>query len=101
MSFGRDVNIGFPSNVNSVSVAAATLANSSDTVAAGYYEATTLHDVDADLVTGNIKSGVTIFGIAGAATVQSIADANAVAADVANGKTFYSITGGRKTGTHI
>lgn len=36
-----------------------------DTVGAGYYAATTLHAVDADLAVGNIKSGVTIFGFLG------------------------------------
>jgi hypothetical protein len=73
----------------------------SATVAAGYYAATTLDAVDTDLVTGSIKSGVTIFGVAGAATVQDIADANATETDVALGKTFYSITGAKKTGTHV
>ncbi len=36
-----------------------------DIVAAGYYAATTLHDVDGNLAVGNIKSGVTIFGFLG------------------------------------
>ncbi len=76
-----------------------TLDPANDTVAAGYYAATTLHAVDADLASGNIKSGVTIFGKAGADTVQDISDADAVEADVAADKKFYSITGGVKTGT--
>ena len=42
-----------------------TLSAANDTVAAGYYAATTLSAVDADLVVANIKSGVTIFGLAG------------------------------------
>jgi len=44
-----------------------TLSPASDTVAAGYYAATTLSAVDADLAVANIKSGVTIFGKAGTA----------------------------------
>lgn len=36
-----------------------------DTVAAGYYYATTLSAADADLVAGNIKNGVAIFGKTG------------------------------------
>ena len=42
-----------------------TLSPANDTVNAGYYNATTLAAVDADLAAGNIKSGVTIFGVAG------------------------------------
>lgn len=42
-----------------------TLSDANDTVNAGYYEATTLSAVDADLVPGNIKNGVDIFGVTG------------------------------------
>ena len=42
-----------------------TLSAADDHVHAGYYEETTLAAVDTDLVTGNIKAGVTIFGVAG------------------------------------
>ena len=42
-----------------------TFSPANDTVAAGYYNATTLTAVDADLAAANIKSGVTIFGILG------------------------------------
>ena len=73
-----------------------------DEYPAGYHVgAASLHAIDADLATGNIKSGVTIFGVAGSATIQDISDADAVEADVALNKTFYSITGAKKTGTHV
>jgi hypothetical protein len=42
-----------------------TLSAANETVAAGYYAATTLSAVDSDLAVGNIKSGVTIFGFLG------------------------------------
>ena len=42
-----------------------TLSAASDTVAEGYYAATTLSEVDTDLVAGNIKCGKTIFGVTG------------------------------------
>ncbi|MDO8806668.1 MAG: hypothetical protein Q7R35_19820 [Elusimicrobiota bacterium] len=42
-----------------------TLSPSTDTVNAGYYSPTALHVVDANLAAGNIKNGVTIFGIMG------------------------------------
>ena len=43
------------------------LNSASNSVSAGYYAATTLSAADADLAAGNVKSGVTIFGIAGTA----------------------------------
>lgn len=44
-----------------------TLSAANETVAAGYYEATTLSAVDADLAAANIAVGTTIFGFVGAA----------------------------------
>lgn len=49
---------------------------------------------DADLVAGNIKSGVNIFGVAGTFT----SDATAAASDIASGKTAY-VNGSKVTGT--
>jgi len=76
-----------------------TLNPANETVARGHYAATTLSAVDADLATANIKNGITIFGKLGVDTVQDIADADAAVGDVKSPKTFYSVTGGRKTGT--
>jgi hypothetical protein len=45
-----------------------TLSPANDTVAAGYYAATTLAEVDTDLAAANIVSGTTIFGVAGSAS---------------------------------
>jgi len=42
-----------------------TLSNTTTTVAAGYYNATTLDAVDTDLTAGNIKSGIDLFGVTG------------------------------------
>jgi len=42
-----------------------TLSNTTTSVSAGYYAATTLSTVDTDLIADNIKSGKTIFGVAG------------------------------------
>jgi len=73
-----------------------TLSVANDTVAAGYYEATTLSTVDTDLAVGNIAVGKTIFGLAGTYT----SDADAVAADIAVGKTAY-VNGVKITGEHV
>ncbi len=42
-----------------------------ETVAAGYYAATTLSAVDGDLAVGNIVSGINIFGFAGTVVLES------------------------------
>jgi hypothetical protein len=76
-----------------------TLSAANDTVEAGLYEATTLSAVDPDLNSDNIKTGVTIFGIVGAADIQDIADADLVVAEAPTGKKFYAVSGGVKTGT--
>lgn len=70
----------------------------------GSDDATTidLTTVDADLVTGNIKSGVTILGVAGSSTVKDVSDwTDAVEGDVASGKKFYKADGSQATGTHV
>ncbi|QTA80027.1 DUF1566 [Desulfonema limicola] len=61
------------------------LSSANDTVSAGYYEATTLSAVDADLTAANIKTGMNIFGVTGT-VIESAGDASA--ADVLTGKTF-------------
>ncbi|MCP4700087.1 MAG: DUF1566 domain-containing protein [Gammaproteobacteria bacterium] len=55
------------------SLPAQTLSDANDTVTAGNYAATTLSTVDSDLAAGNIKSGVTIFGVAGSFSGSSTA----------------------------
>jgi hypothetical protein len=52
----------------------------------------------ADLVTANIKSGATIFGVAGTSTVVDVAATTAVAGDVATGKIFYLADGTQEVG---
>jgi Protein of unknown function (DUF1566) len=47
----------------------------------------------------NIRSGVNIFGVDGAATIQDISAANATSSQVLASNTFFSATGGIKTGT--
>jgi len=76
-----------------------TLNPANENVPAGYYAATTLSAVDADLAAGNIKSGVTIFGKVGSTDVRDVSDADALVTDVKTGKTFYAVGGARKTGT--
>jgi len=54
---------------------------------------------DPNLVAGNIKSGVTIEGVAGSTDVRDSTDADAAVGNVSTGKTFYAGGGAIKTGT--
>jgi len=65
---------------------------------AGNYSAFDLSIVDTDLVTGNIRNGVTIFGIAGDANIVDTSTGDAVAADIATGKKAW-VAGVEVTGT--
>jgi hypothetical protein len=77
------------------------VAPASSAYPAGYHAGDVggLPAIDADLATANIKSGATIFNVAGAATVQDIADGDLTVAEALTGKKFYAVTGGVKTGT--
>jgi hypothetical protein len=57
---------------SAVTIGLTTLNAANDTVAAGYYEATTLSAVDTDLVVGNIKHGVNIFGKVGTYDTEAV-----------------------------
>ena len=79
-------------------IATQTLSADNDTVAAGYYAATTLSAVDADLATANVKSGVTVFGVAGDPNVVDTSSGDAAAGDVKSGKKAW-VDGAEVTGT--
>ncbi len=57
---------------SAATVAVVTLNPANDTVGAGYYAATTLSAVDADLAVGNIKTGVDIFGFTGTYDTEAV-----------------------------
>lgn len=60
------------------------------TIASGSYNAGEQTIVgDADLVAGNIKSGVQIFGVTGSYSGLDTSDATAAATDIVSGKTAY------------
>ncbi|MDM8525375.1 hypothetical protein QUF80_18570 [Desulfococcaceae bacterium HSG8] len=73
-----------------------TLSPGSTAMEAGYYDASTLDAADSDLVSGNIKKGVTIFGVTGT-FVESVG--NATADDVLNGRTFSNADAAGLVGT--
>ena len=65
-------DVGFVNGAKITGNGTKTLTAANDTVPAGYYEATTLNAVDSDLAEGNIKSGVTIFGVTGGCAYTTI-----------------------------
>ncbi|MBW1783453.1 MAG: DUF1566 domain-containing protein [Deltaproteobacteria bacterium] len=58
-------DVGFVNGNKITGTGTKTLSAASKTVEAGYYDATTLDAVDPNLAEGNIKNGVTIFGVEG------------------------------------
>ncbi|MEZ5480586.1 MAG: DUF1566 domain-containing protein, partial [Thiolinea sp.] len=79
-------------------LATQSLSDTNDTVAAGVYSATTLSAVDADLASGNIKSGVTIFGKAGDSNVVNTSSGDATAPEILAGKKAW-VDGAEVTGS--
>lgn len=51
-----------------------------------------------NLVSGNLRSGVTVLGVSGSSTVVDTSDATATAAQILNGETAY-VNGQKLTGT--
>jgi hypothetical protein len=68
------------------------------TIPAGYHNGAGSVAGDTDLVSGNIKSGVNLFGVNGSSSVVDTASATATATDMASGKTAY-VNGSLVTGT--
>lgn len=77
-----------------------TLSDANSTVSAGFYASTNLATVDSDLISANIKSGVTLFGVPGKVEVVDTANATATAADICAGKTAY-VNGNLVTGSKV
>ncbi len=75
-----------------------TLSAADDTVAAGYYAATTLSAEDSDLASANIMSGKNIFGFASDSNVVNTSSGDAAEGDILIGKKAW-VDGGEVTGT--
>ena len=90
-----NANVSLTASVTTKAAATITPGTSNQTIASGtYLTGTQTISGDADLVAGNIKTGVNIFGVAGSYT----SDATAAAADILDGETAY-VNGSKITGT--
>ena len=65
----------------------------------GFYDGVTKISGDVNLVTGNIKNGITIFGVSGESSVVDTSDATAGTGDILLNKTGY-VNGALITGTY-
>ena len=81
-------------------LATRTLSATSTAMSAGYYAATDLATVDADLAGANVRAGVTLFGISGDLDVVDTSSGDATAADVALGKSAW-VDGALVSGTLV
>jgi hypothetical protein len=71
----------------------------------GYYAGKTCTAGDSDLISGNIKSGINLFGVDGASSVVDTSTGDAVAADILLGKIAWvngsEITGSAAAGDNV
>ena len=74
---------------NSNPLHTATLSPTSAAVAAGYYAATNLSLVDADLVSTNLRGGSTLFGVTGSPLVVNTASGNATTNQILAGRVAW------------
>jgi hypothetical protein len=79
-------------------LATQTLDNTTVNQAAGYYNAFNLSTVDTDLASGNIRSTVSIYGVAGDPNVVDTSSGDAAAGDVLQGKKAW-VDGAEVTGS--
>jgi hypothetical protein len=68
------------------------------TISLGFHDGTGVVNGDVNLTAGNIKSGISIFGVAGSTSVVDTAGGTAVAGDLLSGKTAF-VNGALVTGT--
>ena len=76
-----------------------TLSDTHTNIAAGYYAATTLNTVDMDLVSGNLRNGVNIFGVMGDPKVVNTSSGDAGPGDIKMGKKAW-VDGEEMTGVY-
>lgn len=96
-----NVTVQLTATVTTKAAATITPGTTNQTIAAGtYLTGTQTISGDADLVAGNIKSGVNIFGVNGTYSGLDTSDATATAADIVDGETAY-VNGSKITGSMV
>jgi len=85
-TFSNSASTGLTGTMPNIGAQNITPSASNQSISAGYHNGSGVVAGDADLVTGNIKAGVTIFGVAGKTEVVDTSSGDAVAADMKSGK---------------
>lgn len=93
--------VSLTANVTTKAAATITPSTSNQTIASGTY-LTGIQTIsgDANLVSGNIRSGTSIFGVSGSYSGLDTSDATASASDIVSGETAY-VNGSKVTGTLV
>lgn len=82
-----------------------TPSTSNQAITAGYHSGAGYCAGDSDLISGNIKSGVNLFGVEGASSVVDTSTGDAIAADILSGKIAWvngsQITGNAAAGDNV
>ena len=96
-----NVTVTLSATVSTKAAATYTPGTTTQTISSGYYltGAQTIAG-DTDLVAGNIKSGVQIFGVTGSYSGLDTSDATATASDIISGETAY-VNGSKITGNLV
>jgi len=94
--FGGPTDVGIAAGTVKASIR--TINGSFTAQAAGYYQAFDLATVQPDLSSANIRSGITVFGVAGDPNVVDTSSGDAAASDIKSGKIAW-VDGTEVTGT--
>ena len=97
-TFSKTGSAGLTGTMVNVGTQNITPSNTTHAITAGYHDGTGVVATDANLITGNIKSGATIFGVAGDANVVNTSTGDAVAGDMLTGKIAW-VDGAEVTGS--
>ncbi len=88
-TFSSGAGLGVTGTMANNGAVTLTPSTTDQSLAAGYHNGAGKCVGDPDLVTGNLKSGVNLFGVDGDANVVDTAGATAISADMLSGKTAY------------
>ena len=97
-TFSSSAGLGLTGTMANNGAVNITPGTSAQTIPAGYHNGTGSVAGETDLVSGNIRSGVNIFGVNGSPSVVNTSAATATAPDMVSGKTAY-VNGSLVTGT--
>ncbi|MBI1813986.1 MAG: DUF1566 domain-containing protein [Deltaproteobacteria bacterium] len=97
-TFSNASSVGITGTMPNNGAVTLTPGTADQTIVAGYHNGSGKCVGDTDLVAGNIKSGVNLFGINGSSSVVDTSSGTAVAADMLSGKTAF-VNGSLVTGS--